>query len=120
MKILDSILGFAPKKQSQDQQRTILGIAILSKFRISNSNALLQEIVDEQCLHGNNIDEHVATHVIPVGASVNDGQYALTKIARLFPDVNIDEILSRSETRSFQSPDGNFGQYYLIFKNSAR
>jgi len=118
MKIIDSILGTTPKRQSQDHQRIISGIAILSKFRLSNSNALLQEIVEEQCIHGDCIDEHLATHVIPVGASVNDGQYAMSKIARLFPDVHIDEIMSRSEVRSFQAPDGNFGQYYLIFKNS--
>lgn len=113
MKIIDSILGTTPKRQSQDQQRTISGIAILSKFRLSNSNALLQEIVEEQCIHGDCIDEHLATHVIPLGASVNDGQYAMSKIARLFPDVHIDEIMSRSEVRSFLVLTFNFAFRFL-------
>lgn len=120
MGIIDSILGKSPKKQPLDQEKTILSIAVLSKFRISNSYALLQQIIDEQCSQGYHIDEAVTTHVIPVGTSVNDTEYDKARIARLFPDINPDEIFSRSVEKPFLAPDGNFGRYYVIYKNTAR
>ena len=122
MGILDSILGKGSGRQlpSQEPEKTILSIAVLSKFRISNSYALLQQIIEEQCSQGYRIDEDVTTHIIPVGTSVHDSDYDKARIARLFPDNDPDEIFSRSVEKPFQAADGNFGKYYIIFKNSAR
>jgi hypothetical protein len=118
MGFIDSILGNGPKKQSQNHHETILGIAILSKFRIHNKYVLLQQIIEEQSSQGYNIDEHVTTHVIPMGTSADHAEYDIWRIARLFPDLETEDVLMRSVEKPFQAPDGNFGKYYLIFKNS--
>ena len=120
MGILDNIFGNGQKVLSTDQEKTILSIAVLTKFRISNPYALLQQIIEEQCSQGYSIDENITTHVIPVGTLVHDPEYDKARVAKLFPDVDPEEVFSRSVEKPFQAADGNFGKYYIIFKNSAR
>ncbi|CAJ38218.1 hypothetical protein [Methanocella arvoryzae] len=120
MGILDNIFGNRPKVPSADQEKTILSIAVLSKFRISNPYSLLQQIIEEQCSHGYRIDENITTHVIPVGTLVHDPEYDKARVAKLFPDADPEDIFSRSVVKPFQAADGNFGKYYIIFKNSSR
>jgi hypothetical protein len=116
MGLIGSILGNGPKKQSLDHHKTILGIAILSKFRVHNPYVLLQQIIEEQNSQGYTIDEHVTTHVIPVGTSADHTEYDIWRIARLFPDHDAGDIITKAVEKPFQAPDGNFGKYYLIFK----
>lgn len=116
MGIIDSIIGKSPKKQSRDQSETILGIAVLSRFRVHNPYTLLQQIIEEQCSQGYSIAEDVATHVIPVGTSADHTEFDTWRIARLFPDRDAGDILMKMVEKPFQAPDGNFGKYYLIFK----
>lgn len=94
--------------------KQVQGILIITQWQLSNSQTLIQQIVDQQ---RSNSFAIASNFIAKVGVSqdLNDKAYVYAKIRTEFSNFGGKDLLERTRVFPFQASDGNSGNYYIIF-----
>ena len=85
----------------------------MSRSRLGNREALLQQILDEQRLAGHSFATNsVATTSV---GNFDDDQYVYANLREVFSAFGGDDLMKRTIVKSFQGSDGNGGKYFVVF-----
>lgn len=85
----------------------------MSRLRLGNREALLQQILDEQRLAGHSFASNsVATASV---GDFDDAQYVYASLREVFSAFGGDDLMKRTIVKSFQGSDGNSGKYFVVF-----
>lgn len=104
---------FKLKQDSKDKPKQVQGVLVMSRLRLGNPEALLQQILDEQRLAGHSFAPNsVATASV---GDFDDFQYVYASLREVFSAFGGHDLMERTTVKSFQGSDGNGGKYFVVF-----
>jgi hypothetical protein len=94
--------------------KKVQGILVLTRRPLSNSQTLIQQIIDQQRSKGFSISSNfIAT--VRVNQDLDDQAYIYASIREDFSKFGGTELIDRVVIFPFQASDGNSGKYFILF-----
>ena len=94
----------------------VVGVLVLSPTEVPNKSDLFREIARQQGRLGYDFEGGRAKAVLQVARGGFDDVYAYAAIRENFSDLGGHDLISRTYSYDFSSPDGaTRGKYYVIF-----
>ena len=104
---------FETKQDSKVKPKQVQGVLVLTRSRLGNGEALLQQILDEQRQAGYSFATN-SVAVTSVG-DFDDSQYVYASLREAFSAFGAQDLMERTKVKSFQGSDGNGGRYFVVF-----
>jgi HEAT repeat protein len=94
----------------------VQGVLVLSRRPVSDEQALLQQIIDQQTAKGHAVapDFIGLTRV----GDWNDQAYVYASVRETFSALGGEDLIDRTKVFPFEATDGNEGRYYVLFDRS--
>jgi hypothetical protein len=103
----------AAELELQTRKQQVQGILVIVPRPLSNSQRLLQQIVDQQRGRGYSLASSLVA-AVRVG-DPNDKAYVYAPMRSVFAGVGGVDLMDRTRVLPFQASDGNDGKYFIVF-----